>query len=85
MSATLKDVLQTKTKDELIDMYISLVEKPDDIYYELEGDFKNKDTLREIIHELSDITGKEVSEEKENKIIDMIVNDKVPKDLEKYV
>ena len=22
-----------------------------------EGDFKNKDTLREIIHELSDITG----------------------------
>lgn len=50
-----------------------------------EGDFKNKDTLREIIHELSDITGKEVSEEKENKIIDMIVNNKVPKDLEKYV
>lgn len=50
-----------------------------------EGDFKNKDTLREIIHELSDITGKEVSEEKENKLIDMIVNDKVPKDLEKYV
>ena len=34
---------------------------------------------------LSDITGKEVSEEKENKIIDMIINDKVPKDLEKYV
>ena len=50
-----------------------------------EGDFKNKDTLREIIHELSDITGKEVSEEKENKIIDMIINDKVPKSLEKYV
>ncbi len=50
-----------------------------------EGDFKNKDTLREIIHELSDITGKEVSEEKENKIIDMIINDKVPKNLEKYV
>ena len=50
-----------------------------------EGNFKNKDTLREIIHELSDITGKEVSEEKENKIIDMIINDKVPKDLEKYV
>ena len=50
-----------------------------------EGDFKNKDTVREIIHELSDITGKEVSELKENKIIDMIVNDKVPKDLEKYV
>jgi hypothetical protein len=50
-----------------------------------EGDFKNKNTLREIIHELSAITGREVCEEKENKIIDMIVNDKVPKDLEKYV
>ena len=50
-----------------------------------EGNFKDRSTLKEIIHELSDITGKEVSEEKENKIIDMIVNDKVPKDLEKYV
>lgn len=50
-----------------------------------EGNFKDRNTLKEIIHELSDITGKEVSEEKENKIIEMIVNDKVPKDLEKYV
>lgn len=50
-----------------------------------EGNFKDRNTLKEIIHELSDITGKEVSEEKENKIIDVIVNDKVPKDLEKYV
>lgn len=49
------------------------------------GDYKNENTLREIIHELSNITGKEVSEEKENKIISMIVNDKVPADLEKYV
>ena len=49
------------------------------------GDYKNKNTLREIIHELSDITGKSVSEEKENKIISMIVNDKVPSDIEKYV
>lgn len=50
-----------------------------------EGDFKNENTLKEIIREISDITGKEVSEEKENKIIEMIVNDKVPKDIEKYV
>ena len=47
-----------------------------------EGDYKNENTLREIIHELSSITGKEVSEEKENKIISMIVNDKVPKDID---
>ena len=49
------------------------------------GDYKNEDTLRSIIHELSNITGKEVSEEKENKIIEMIVNDKVPNNLDKYV
>ncbi len=49
------------------------------------GDYKNENTLREIIHELSDITGKSVSEEKENKIISMIVNDKVPSNLDKYI
>jgi len=50
-----------------------------------QGNFKDENTLRDIIHELSDITGKDVSEEKENKIISMIVNDKVPKDLDKYI
>ncbi len=49
------------------------------------GDYKNENTLRDIIHELSFITGKDVSKEKEDKIISMIVNDKVPKDIEKYV
>lgn len=49
------------------------------------GDFKNESTLKEIINELSEITGREVSKEKERKIIDMIVNDKVPKDIDKYV
>ena len=33
---------------------------------------KDENTLREIIHELSQITGKEVSLEKENKIIEAI-------------
>lgn len=50
-----------------------------------EGNYKDEKTLRSIIHDLSTITGKEVSSEKENKIIEMIVNDKVPKDIEKYV
>ena len=49
------------------------------------GDYKNENTLRSIIHELSDITGREVSMEKENKIIEMIVNDQVPSNLDKYV
>ena len=50
-----------------------------------DGDFKNENTIKEIIGELSAITGKEVSEEKERKIIDMIVNDKVTKDIDRYV
>lgn len=49
------------------------------------GNYKNEQTLKEIIHELSDITGIEVSTEKEQKIINTIVNDKVPNDLEKYI
>ncbi len=50
-----------------------------------QGDFKNEDTLREVIHEISSITGKEVSEEKEQKIINMIKNDKVPTNMDKYI
>ncbi len=49
------------------------------------GNYKDENVLREIIHELSDITGKDVSREKEEKIINTIINDKVPKDIEKYV
>lgn len=49
------------------------------------GNYKDENTLRDIIHELSSITGKEVTKEREDKIIEMIINDKVPKDMEKYV
>ncbi len=49
------------------------------------GNFKDPNTLKEIIRELSIITGKDVSEEKEEKIINMIINDKVPNDLDKYI
>ena len=50
-----------------------------------DGDFKNENTLRNIISEISEITGKEVSKEKEDKIVNMVINDKVPKDIDKYV
>lgn len=49
------------------------------------GDFKNEDTLKEIIHEISEMTGKEVSEEKEQKIINMVQSDKVPINMDKYI
>ena len=50
-----------------------------------EGNFKDENTLREIISEVSEMTGKEVSKQKEDKIIEMIINDKVPKNLDKYI
>lgn len=50
-----------------------------------DGDFKNEDNLRSIIEEISNITGKEVSKEKEDKIVEMVINDKVPNNIDKYL
>lgn len=50
-----------------------------------QSDMKSEGTLREIIHELGQMTGKTVSKEKEDKIIQAVVNDQVPKDLDKYI
>ena len=78
MNDNLFNRIEEKTKVSK-DTIISLARKLQD------GDYKNENTLRDIIHELSFIIGREVSEEKENKIIDMIVQDKVPKNIDKYV
>ncbi len=50
-----------------------------------EGNMKDKNTIKEVIHDLSKMTGREVSKEKEQKIINTIMNDNVPKDLDKYI
>ncbi len=50
-----------------------------------QNDLKNEGTLREVIHTLSSITGKNVSKEQEDKIINAVVNDKVPKDIDKMI
>ena len=47
------------------------------------NNMKDEKTLREVIHDISQLTGKEVSKEKEDKIISAIVNDKVPKNIDK--
>lgn len=47
------------------------------------SNFKDESTLREVIRELGKMTGKEVSKEKEEKIIEAVVNDKVPKNVDK--
>lgn len=45
-----------------------------------QSDLKNEKTLREVIQELGEMTGKKVDKDKEDKIINAVVNDKVPKD-----
>ena len=47
------------------------------------GNMKDESTLKEVINDLAKMTGREVSKEKEQKIIDTILNDKVPKDIDK--
>ena len=52
----------------------------------LQGDnMKDEDTLRDVIKELSIMTGKEVSKEQEEKIIKTVINDKIPDNLDKMV
>ena len=46
-----------------------------------QSNLKDEATLREVIKELGKMTGKEVSKEKEDKIVQAVVNDKVPKDV----
>lgn len=48
-----------------------------------EGNMKDPKTLSGIIRELANLTGKEVSKEKEDKIINLIINDKVPTNVDK--
>ncbi|MBQ3306844.1 MAG: stage VI sporulation protein F [Bacilli bacterium] len=47
------------------------------------NNMKNEQTIREIIDEISKITNKKVSEEKKEKIINSIIKDEVPKNIEK--
>lgn len=50
-----------------------------------QNDLKNEGTLREVIQTLSQMTGRNVSKEQEDKIINAVVNDKVPKDIDKLI
>lgn len=47
------------------------------------SDMKDETVLRDMVQEISSITGKEVSKEREDKIVNAIINDNVPKDIDK--
>lgn len=59
------------------DTILSLAEKLS------KGNMKDPDTLNEVIDTLSEMTGKNVSDEKRKKIIDKIISDRVPKNIDK--
>ena len=78
----------------LSDVFFNKIEKKTNVNKETilelakklqQNNLKDEGTLREVIHELSKMTGKEVSKEKEDKIIKAVVEDKVPKDIDKLV
>ena len=48
------------------------------------GNMKDETTLKEVINTLSKVTGKPVTKEQEEKIIDTVMNDKVPTNIDKY-
>ena len=48
------------------------------------SNMKDEAVLKDVIHQISNITGREVSKEKEQKIIETILNDQVPKDVDKF-
>ena len=49
------------------------------------SNMKDEKVLREVIGDFSKMTGREVSKEKEQKIIETILNDKVPNNLDKMI
>lgn len=46
---------------------------------------KNEGVLRDVIKQISTLTGREVSKEKEDKIINTILADKVPDNIDEYL
>lgn len=50
-----------------------------------DGNLKDENTIRSVIDELSKITGKEVSKEQSDKIVDAVIGDKIPNNLENMI
>ena len=48
------------------------------------GDMSDDNNLKDVINTLSNITGKKVTDEKIDKIINTVKNNQVPNDLTKY-
>ena len=49
------------------------------------SNMKDENVLRDLVKEIGQVAGKEVSKEKEDKIVNAILKDNVPKDLDKFI
>lgn len=49
------------------------------------SNMKDEQVLRDLVKEIGEVAGKEVSKEKEDKIVNAILKDNVPKDLDKMI
>lgn len=49
------------------------------------SNMKDKNVLNNLVDNISKITGKSISKEKKEKIVNTILNDKVPKDIDKMI
>ncbi len=47
------------------------------------GNMKDESTLAEVVDEIANMTGKEITQEKKEKIISTIMKDQVPEDVDK--
>ena len=47
------------------------------------NNMKDEKAIKEVITDIVNLTGKQISKEKEEKIINTIINDKVPKNIDK--
>ena len=76
MNNNLFDKVEKKTKvkkEDILSLARSLQNK----------NLKDENELRKIIKDVASLAGKEVSKEREAKIIDAIIKDKIPKNLDK--
>lgn len=49
------------------------------------SNMKDENVLRDLVKEIGQVTGREVSKEKEDKIVNAILKDNVPKNLDKMI
>ncbi len=49
------------------------------------SNMKDKKVLENLVDNISKITGKNISKEKKEKIVNTIINDNVPKDIDKMI